>query len=93
MSEYEEDAVEFGRRLREMRKRKGFDQAVLAEVARVPSSSISHFERGKRKPNFDTLISGSLSGLDVSVDYLMGRTDYVKVYSDIQTTAHRPQCF
>ena len=80
MSEYDENAVEFGRRLREMRKRRGFDQATLAEVARVPSSSISHFERGKRKPNFDTLIRLA-RGLDVSLDYLVGRTDYTKVYA------------
>ena len=80
MSEYDKAAAEFGRRLREMRKRRGFEQAALAEVARVPSSSISHFERGKRKPNFDTLIRLAL-GLDVSLDYLVGRTEYSKVYT------------
>ena len=49
------------------------DTALLAEVARVPPSSISHFERGKRKPSFDTLLRLARN-LDVSIDYLVGRT-------------------
>ena len=70
----ESDIIEFGRRLRDIRKRRGYDQAALAEIARVPVSSISHFERGKRKPNFDTLLRLA-RGLEVSLDYLVGWTD------------------
>ena len=40
----------------------------------MPVSSISHFERGKRKPNFDTLL-WLARGLEVSLDYLFGRTE------------------
>ena len=79
ISETEDKAVEFGQRLREIRKRRGLEQAVLSEIARVPTTSISHFERGKRKPNYDTLIRLAV-GLGVSLDYLVGRTDYPFVY-------------
>ena len=74
MSGNDEEAVEFGQRLREIRRRRDLEQAVLAETARVPTSSISHFERGKHKPSLDTLIRLA-DGLDVSIDYLVGRAD------------------
>lgn len=73
MSECDKDAVEFGRRLRKIRKRQGFEQAALAEIARVPTSSISHFEHGKHKPSYDSLVRLACA-LDVSLDYLAGRT-------------------
>ena len=40
----------------------------------MPVSSISHFERGRRKPNWDTL-KRLADGLEVSIDYLFGRTE------------------
>ena len=81
MSEYDEAlVVEFGQRLREIRKKRGLEQARLAEMARVPSSSISHFERGKHKPSFDTLVRLAYQ-LDVSIDYLVGRTEHVHAHN------------
>ncbi len=75
MSKHDEDTVEFGARLRQIRRRRELDQAALAEIARVPTTSISHFERNRRKPNFDTLIRLA-EGLGVSIDFLVGRTEY-----------------
>ena len=57
-----------------MRKQRGIEQWVLANLAGVQPSSISNFERGKRKPSFDTL-ERLADTLMVSVDYLMGRTE------------------
>ena len=47
---------------------------MLAKLAGVQPSSVSNFERGKRKPSFDTLMRLA-DTLMVSVDYLMGRTE------------------
>ena len=70
----DEEAAELGRRLREIRKRRGFEQWLLAKLATVPVSSVSHFERGKRRPSLETIIRLA-DVLMVSIDYLVGRTE------------------
>ena len=51
-------------------------QSDLASRAGLPSTSISHFENptGTRKPSFDNL-RRLANALDVTTDYLLGRTD------------------
>ncbi|HAT1700349.1 TPA: helix-turn-helix transcriptional regulator [Legionella pneumophila] len=51
-------------------------QSQLAEIAKIPSTSISHFEKkdGARKPSFDNL-RRLAKALDVTTDFLLGRTD------------------
>lgn len=49
-------------------------QSDLAAATKMPSTSIAHFEGGSRKPSFDNL-RALAEGLDVSADYLMGRSD------------------
>ena len=78
MSESDKNGDVFGRRLRETRQRRRLKQETLAKKAQVPTSSISHFEHGKHKPSYDSLYRLA-HVLDVSVDYLMGRTDYTRV--------------
>ena len=68
------DSVEFGRRLREFRKKRGLEQWSLAELSGVQSSSISNFEHGKRKPSIDTIFRLA-EVLMVSIDYLVGRSE------------------
>ena len=68
------DVHGLGKRLAECRKRKGLEQRVLAIMANVPAPSISHFERGRRKPSVENLVKLA-DALTVSVDYLLGRTD------------------
>ena len=49
-------------------------QAELAKATGLPAPSIAHFERGSRKPSFDSL--GKLAtALNVSADYLLGLVD------------------
>ncbi|ATD82414.1 MULTISPECIES: helix-turn-helix domain-containing protein [Desulfovibrio] len=64
----------FRERLRIAREAKGLTQAELAELAKLPASSISLFEKGPRKPSFDNLrrLAGAL---DITTDYLLGRVD------------------
>ncbi len=69
------DAI-FPERLKAARDRRKLSQSQLAERARLPASSISHFEGGGRKPSFDNL-SRLASALNVSTDYLLGRVEHM----------------
>jgi transcriptional regulator with XRE-family HTH domain len=64
----------FPARLRQAREIRGVSQQQLAEAAKLPPSSISHFESGSRKPSFDNL-RRLANALDVTTDYLIGRVD------------------
>lgn len=68
----ETDSTEiFKARLRAARDLRNLSQTELAEKAKMPQSSIAHFEAGARKPSFDTL--KRLAGvLEVTTDYLLG---------------------
>ena len=52
-----------GKRIKELRKRKGFTQEKLAELSKIEIPSLSNIENGKNYPNHETLdkISNALS--------------------------------
>lgn len=65
----------FGRRLKEIRETRGLTQADLEAKAKVPAAMISHFETGVRPTaSADTLVKVA-NALEVSIDYLVGRSD------------------
>ena len=64
----------FQERLKAARELRGWSQNDLAGRARMPPSSIAHFETGSRKPSFDTL-RRLTNALEVTTDYLLGRAD------------------
>ena len=64
----------FPDRLRAARDLRGYSQGALAERAKMPPTSIAHFEGGARKPSFDTL-RRLATALEVTTDYLLGRVD------------------
>jgi transcriptional regulator with XRE-family HTH domain len=64
----------FPARLRSARDLRGYSQGVLADRAKMPPSSIAHFEAGSRKPSFDTL-RRLANALEVTTDYLLGRVE------------------
>ncbi len=64
----------FKSRLQQVRKLRELNQEELANKASLPATAISHFESGTRKPSFDNLRKLA-DALEVSIDYLMGRTD------------------
>jgi transcriptional regulator with XRE-family HTH domain len=74
----------FAKRLRAAREIRGLGQAQLAEKAGLPSSSISHFEAGARKPSFDNL-RRLATALDVTTDYLLGRVDSLESVGAAET--------
>lgn len=64
----------FRQRLKAARNLREMKQTELADRAKLPPSSIAHFEGGSRKPSFDTLRRVA-NALDVTTDYLLGRVD------------------
>ena len=68
----------FSDRLRETRKLRGITQKQMAEFLEITEQAYQNYEYGKIKPNFDSLIALA-DFFDVSVDYLMGRTDEPEV--------------
>lgn len=64
----------FGTRLRQIRERYGFTQKQFAEKIGSDERGIRRYESGERKPGLDVILS-ILDNVDVSADYLLGRTD------------------
>jgi len=64
----------FQKRLQEARNSRDLSQDELARQANLQPSAISHFETGTRKPSFDNLRKLA-DALEVTSDYLLGRTD------------------
>ena len=63
-----------GARLKKVRKDRRYTQVSLADALDVSKSSVAMWETCKRNPEFDTL-EELLSLLDVSYDYLSGKSD------------------
>lgn len=63
--------VDFGRKLRELRKQKNLTQKELASLIGVKNSIISFYEVGERIPSPEILIKLA-SALHVTADYLLG---------------------
>ena len=62
---------EYARRIRELRKEKGLTQQDVADRLQVNKQTISGYERGVRRPDFEKL--DELADLfDVSMAYLAG---------------------
>ena len=59
--------IEFGKRLRELRKSKGFTQQTLAEKAEIDEKHLSRVENGKYFPSYTTL-NNLLNALGVTLD-------------------------
>lgn len=65
-------------RLKLLRKQKHMSQLSLAMKLNTTQMSISRYETGKREPDLKTLILIA-DFLDVSIDYLLERTDNPKM--------------
>ena len=60
--------------LREMRLKKGFRQKDMADLLGITPRAYQYYEEGKRYPDFRGLLLLA-EHLNVSIDYLVGRTD------------------
>lgn len=61
-------------RLKELREKRGISQLKLAMDLGLNQNSISRYETGAREADYKTLIALA-DYFDVSIDYLLGRTD------------------
>ena len=68
-------SIRFGDRFRALRKNDGFTQDSIAEALGMSSRAISTWETGERLPPVE-MVAWLAEEWGVSVDYLLGRTDY-----------------
>lgn len=62
----------FGRRLQQLRERRGISRRVLGELCGLSKNMVSRYERGETEPAGSTLtVIADIFG--VSVDWLLGR--------------------
>lgn len=66
-------------RLKELRKARGLSQLRLATDLNTTQNTISRYETGEREPGIAELIKIA-DYFNVSVDYLISRTDNPKLY-------------
>ena len=64
----------FSERLRELRQERGMTQEALGQVIGVKNYSVYTYEKGRSYPDVAGLIALA-DHFDVSIDYLVGRTD------------------
>lgn len=64
----------FGERLKQVREGQGLTQKEFAEKIGSTERGIRRYESGDREPAFHVILS-ILDNIDVSADYLLGRTD------------------
>lgn len=65
----------FNERVKDLRTENGISRAELAEKLNVSVRLIAYWEGGQRECDFDTLLKIAETS-SVSVDYILGRTDY-----------------
>lgn len=65
----------FPARLQKLRERRRISRKTLSELCGLTPGAIRRYEREERMPTVDALIAIA-DCLGVSVDYLLGRTDF-----------------
>lgn len=65
----------FGERLKEIRLEKHLKQADLAKMLNVSNNTVYAWEQDKQEPSMTTILK-LCDILEVSLDYLFGKTDY-----------------
>lgn len=74
-----------GNKIKELRDSKSLTQADLAKLLDVSPSTVGMWEQNRRTPDIDILKKLS-DILDVSVDYLLGKTDIKNYLNDPMNT-------
>jgi len=63
-----------GQKIVELRQKRGLTQNMLARKIGIKRAAISHYELGRREPDFETLALLA-DFFHVSIDFLLGRAD------------------
>ena len=64
----------FRQRLQNLRERRRISRIVLSELCGLSSDAIRRYERGESEPSLHSLVAIA-EFFEVSVDYLVGRSD------------------
>ena len=73
-------------RLKELRKQINISQKQLADVVQISQQSINKYENHDVQPDLDTLMRLA-DYFNVSVDYLIGFSDYPRSFADQEDQA------
>ena len=65
----------FGNRVKSLRQSLGLNQIEFGKTLNVTKQSVSNWENGNIQPSIDMLIKIA-ELFSVSIDYLLGRTDF-----------------
>lgn len=77
-----------GKRLKKLRKERGLLQKDIAQILNITTSAYGYYEQDKRDPDTKTLrILADF--YNVSVDYLLGRTNIRNPYDDISSISSK----
>lgn len=63
----------YGDKLAQLREKRGLTQEDLAKKLGLSRAALSHYETGRREPDYDTL-KHFADFFEVSIDFLLGRT-------------------
>jgi transcriptional regulator with XRE-family HTH domain len=67
------DIMAYGERISELRTKMKLTQEELAKRIGITRAALSHYEKNRREPDYETL-QKLADFFDVNVDYLLGRT-------------------
>ena len=84
--------TDFGKRLRDLRKKQNLSQEELAKRLNISRSSIGMFEQGRRKPDYE-MQEVFADFFNVNMDYLFGRNDEpdISLVSEMMKTMTQEQ--
>lgn len=71
----------FSQRLNQIRKEKGISAQKMADLLRIGLRSYRNYESGSREPSLSFLVQIA-DELDVSLDYLLCRDDFLSKHAD-----------
>lgn len=77
--------INCGYRITNLREQLGLTQEELACKLGITRSALSHYEKNRREPDYKTLINIA-DILNVSVDYILGRTQCSYTWSSNEFT-------
>lgn len=80
----------FQERITAIRKEKKLSQEKLGDLVNVSQRAVAFWESGKRMPSH-AVLTVLADRLNVSVDYLLGRTDEKQPNKNNQPAAHRSE--
>ena len=76
----------FGKRLKELRKANGYTIEQFAEAVGISKSTVGYYENNNRMPDIE-ILSRIADVLNVSADYLIGKTKTVCDFTGLSDTA------